>query len=56
MIEFTSQISAEWVGQLGYGNEEAYFANLSYCNMAEEVLEAVGFYATAPTLVMKFMW
>ena len=36
-----------WVGQLGYGNEEAYFANLYTAN-GEEVLEAVGFYATAP--------
>ena len=36
-----------WVGQLGYGNEEAYFANLYTAN-GDEVLEAVGFYATAP--------
>lgn len=35
-----------WVGQLGYGNEEAYFANLYTAN-GDEVLEAVGFYATA---------
>ena len=48
MIEFTSQISADGsLDKLGYGNEEAYFANLYTAN-GEEVLEAVGFYATAP--------
>lgn len=36
-----------WVGQLGYGEEEAYFANL-YTAQGNEVLEAVGFYAVVP--------
>lgn len=34
-----------WVGQLGYGNEKGYFANV-YTAEEEEVLSAVGFYAT----------
>ncbi len=34
-----------WVGQLGYLNEKAYFANV-YTAKEREVLEAVGFYAT----------
>lgn len=34
-----------WVGQLGYGEEEAYFANVYQAN-GIETLEAVGFYAT----------
>lgn len=36
-----------WVGQLGYGREDAYFANV-YTSAEDEVLEAVGFYATGP--------
>lgn len=34
-----------WVGQIGYGNGEAYFANV-YTGNGDEELEAVGFYAT----------
>lgn len=34
-----------WVGQLGYEEESAYFANV-YTAEADEVLRAVGFYAT----------
>lgn len=34
-----------WVGQLGYGKENAYFANI-YTAKEEEELSAVGFYAT----------
>ena len=34
-----------WLGQLGYGDESAYFANV-YRAEEEETLEAVGFYAT----------
>lgn len=34
-----------WLGQLGYGDESAYFANV-YEAKADESLEAVGFYAT----------
>lgn len=34
-----------WVGQLGYGNEKGYFSNV-YTAQEEEVLSAVGFYAT----------
>ncbi|MCI8465631.1 MAG: peptidase C1 [Lachnospiraceae bacterium] len=34
-----------WLGQLGYGEESAYFANV-YRAKEEETLEAVGFYAT----------
>ncbi len=33
-----------WVGQLGYGQESAYFANV-YTAQMNETLEAVGFYA-----------
>lgn len=33
-----------WVGQLGYGKESCYFANV-YESRGEEQLEAVGFYA-----------
>ena len=36
-----------WIGQLGYGKESAYFANV-YQTSGEEMLEAVGFYATGP--------
>lgn len=36
-----------WVGQLGYGEEDAYFANL-YTAESDELLEAVGFYAVVP--------
>lgn len=36
-----------WIGQLGYGREDAYFANI-YEAKNNEVLEAVGFYATGP--------
>lgn len=36
-----------WIGQLGYGEESAYFANV-YEAGADERLEAVGFYATGP--------
>lgn len=36
-----------WVGQLGYGKDEAYFAN-AYKAEREETLKAVGFYATMP--------
>ncbi len=34
-----------WMGQLGYGDGEAYFANV-YTAEADEALRAVGFYAT----------
>jgi len=34
-----------WVGQIGYGEESCYFANV-YESRGEEQLEAVGFYAT----------
>lgn len=34
-----------WLGQLGYGDEEAYFANI-YTAGGKEELEAVGFYST----------
>lgn len=34
-----------WVGQLGYGKEEAYFANV-YTSKGTQELEAVSFYAT----------
>lgn len=36
-----------WVGQIGYGEESAYFANV-YKAKANETLSAVGFYATGP--------
>ncbi len=36
-----------WVGQLGYGRDEAYFAN-AYTAEGQERLKAVGFYATMP--------
>ena len=36
-----------WLGQLGYGDEEAYFANV-YTAEGDERLDAVGFYATGP--------
>lgn len=36
-----------WIGQLGYGEETAYFANV-YTAGADERLEAAGFYATGP--------
>ncbi len=36
-----------WVGQLGYGREYAYFANV-YEAGDNELLRAVGFYATGP--------
>lgn len=34
-----------WVGQIGYGRSEAYFANV-YTSRSEEELKAVSFYAT----------
>ena len=34
-----------WIGQLGYGKEDAYFANV-YTSKEKEVLKAVSFYAT----------
>lgn len=34
-----------WVGQLGYGKDNAYFANV-YTAKTDELLSAVGFYAT----------
>lgn len=34
-----------WVGQIGYGKPDAYFANV-YTSKEDEELEAVGFYAT----------
>lgn len=36
-----------WVGQIGYGQETAWFANV-YQAGSRETLEAVGFYATGP--------
>ncbi len=36
-----------WVGQMGFDNEEAYFANV-YTAESDEVLKAVSFYATGP--------
>lgn len=36
-----------WVGQLGYGKEDAYFANI-YTAQDDEELAAAGFYATGP--------
>ena len=36
-----------WVGQLGYGKDNAYFANV-YTAKEREELSAVGFYATGP--------
>lgn len=36
-----------WIGQIGYGREEAYFTN-HYRARREEHLTAVGFYATMP--------
>lgn len=36
-----------WIGQLGYGKENAYFANV-YQTKERERLEAAGFYATGP--------
>ena len=36
-----------WVGQMGYGNDTAWFANV-YEAKADERLEAAGFYATGP--------
>lgn len=36
-----------WIGQVGYGTEEAYFAN-TYRAAGREKLKAVGFYATMP--------
>lgn len=36
-----------WVGQVGYGKEEAYFSNV-YKSEGEEELKAVGFYSTGP--------
>lgn len=37
-----------WVGQLGYGKEDAYFANV-YTSGENEILKAVSFYATGDT-------
>ncbi|MCR4838792.1 MAG: hypothetical protein K5897_07655 [Eubacterium sp.] len=36
-----------WVGELGFGKEDAYFANC-YVPERDETLEAVSFYATGP--------
>ncbi|MEY8338028.1 lectin like domain-containing protein [Lachnospiraceae bacterium 62-35] len=36
-----------WIGQLGYGQDTAWFANV-YEAKEEEMLKAVGFYATGP--------
>lgn len=36
-----------WVGQLGYNRDYGYFANV-YTSNKDELLEAVGFYATTP--------
>lgn len=36
-----------WVGQMGYGKEDAWFANV-YTAKGEEDLQAVSFYATMP--------
>ena len=36
-----------WVGQMGYGNDTAWFANV-YEAKADERLKAAGFYATGP--------
>lgn len=36
-----------WLGQLGYGDEEAYFANV-YTASGRERVEAAGFYAAGP--------
>ena len=36
-----------WVGQMGYGNDSAYFANV-YQTKGEELLRSVAFYATGP--------
>lgn len=36
-----------WVGQMGYGKEDAWFANV-YTAKGEETLKAVSFYATMP--------
>ncbi len=33
-----------WIGQLGYGQESAYFANV-YTSGSDEMIDAVGFYA-----------
>ena len=44
-----------WVGQLGYGNEEAYFANL-YTAMVTRCLKLLVFMPQHQTLAMKFMW
>ena len=36
-----------WVGQIGYGEEKSYFANV-YTAKSDELLKAVSFYATGP--------
>ena len=36
-----------WVGQMGFSNESAYFANV-YTAEKDEILKAVSFYATGP--------
>ena len=36
-----------WIGQLGYGQEDAWFSN-GYTAKRDEILKAVGFYATMP--------
>lgn len=41
-----------WLGQIGYGDDSAYFANV-YRAEAEESLEAVGFYATGENTEYK---
>ena len=41
-----------WVGQMGYGSESAYFANV-YTAEKDETLEAVSFYATGKDTTFK---
>lgn len=48
--EYTSIYQSDlcgWIGQVGYGRDSAYFANV-YQAKAKENLAAVGFYATMP--------
>ncbi len=48
---------ADWlgfVGQIGYGEETAYFSNV-YETQGPEELRAVSFYATDETSTMKYM-
>ncbi|MDO4523571.1 MAG: lectin like domain-containing protein [Eubacteriales bacterium] len=41
-----------WIGQLGYGGSESYFAN-TFTSGGEELLQAVGFYATGKNTAYK---